>query len=90
MLQLEMRKIVLFLLKLVDLIALSVNKLGYNTESKNQERSILYFGWLNLKHLMKMHAYTGADPGFLERGFICIKVWRVRFADFISFLLNTL
>ena len=28
------------------------------------------------------------DPGFLERVFICIKVWGVRFADFISFLLN--
>ena len=28
---------------------------------------------------------TGADPRFLERGFICIKVWGVRFADFISF-----
>ena len=32
------------------------------------------------------------DPGFLERGFICIKVcvcvWGVYFADFISFCLN--
>ena len=27
-----------------------------------------------------------ADPGFLERGFICIKGCGVRFADFISFL----
>ena len=33
-------------------------------------------------------AIVGADPGFLERGFICIKVWGVRFADFISFFLN--
>ena len=33
------------------------------------------------------YIHTGADPGFLERGFICIKVW-VRFGDFISFFLN--
>ena len=25
------------------------------------------------------------DPGFLKRGFICIKVWGVRFADFIYY-----
>ena len=31
---------------------------------------------------------TGADPGFLEMGFICIKVWGACFADFISFFLN--
>ena len=31
---------------------------------------------------------TGADPEFLESGFICIKVWGVLFADFISFVLN--
>ena len=31
---------------------------------------------------------TEADPEFLERGFICIKVWGVRFGDFISFFLN--
>ena len=30
----------------------------------------------------------GADPGFLERGFVCIKVWGIHFADFISFVLN--
>ena len=30
---------------------------------------------------------TGEDPGFLERGFICIKVWGLRFPDFILFLL---
>ena len=28
---------------------------------------------------------SGADPGFLEKGFIRIKVWGVHFADFISF-----
>ena len=29
------------------------------------------------------HSVTGADPGFLERGFMCIKVWGVHIADFI-------
>ena len=29
-----------------------------------------------------------AEPGFLERGFICIKVWGVGFAGFISFFIN--
>ena len=33
---------------------------------------------------------AGVDPGFLERGFVCIKVWGIRFADFISFFLNIL
>ena len=32
--------------------------------------------------------YQGADPGFLERGFICIKVRKVCFADLVSFFLN--
>ena len=35
-----------------------------------------------------MTLYTAANPGFLERGFLCIKVcvwgWGVRFADFFS------
>ena len=30
----------------------------------------------------------GTDLGFLERGFVRIKVWGVRFAGFISFFLN--
>ena len=30
----------------------------------------------------------GANPGFLERGFICIKVKGVRIADFITFSLK--
>ena len=34
----------------------------------------------------RVHASSGADPGFLESGFICIMVWG--FADFISFFLN--
>ena len=25
----------------------------------------------------------GMDPVFLERGLVCIKVWGIRFADFI-------
>ena len=32
---------------------------------------------------------AGADRGFLKRGFICIKVLGVHYADFISFFLNT-
>ena len=28
---------------------------------------------------------AGADPGFLKRGFICLKMRGVRFADFILF-----
>ena len=35
-----------------------------------------------------MMASTGADPGFLEKGFRCIK--RVLFADFTSFFFNIL
>ena len=34
------------------------------------------------------HTHPGADPGYLERVFICINVWGVRLADFISFFLN--
>ena len=30
---------------------------------------------------------TGADPGFLERGFICIKGWGLT-ADFVTVFLN--
>ena len=26
--------------------------------------------------VVRMQQSAGADPGFLERGFICIKVWR--------------
>ena len=29
----------------------------------------------------------GANPGFLERGLVCIKMWGGRIADFISILL---
>ena len=32
--------------------------------------------------------WAGADPGFLERGFICTKGWWTRFANFISFFIN--
>ena len=28
--------------------------------------------------------FAGVDPGFLERGFVCIKIRGDRFADFIS------
>ena len=36
-----------------------------------------------------MNQNTGADPGILERVYICINMWGFRFADFISFFLNT-
>ena len=36
----------------------------------------------------RLWMFARADPGSLERGLICIKVWVVRFADFISFFLN--
>ena len=32
--------------------------------------------------------FSGADPGFLERGIICIKLWGSVNANFISFFLN--
>ena len=32
--------------------------------------------------------YVGADPGFLDWGFVCIKVWVGRIADIVSFFLN--
>ena len=35
-----------------------------------------------------LHRITGADPGFLGRGFICINWGWGRFADFISSFLN--
>ena len=35
-----------------------------------------------------LHCMTGEDPRFLGRGFICINLWGVRFADFISSFLN--
>ena len=38
--------------------------------------------------LLQCSPFKGADPGFLERGFICIKGVGLRFADFISFFLN--
>ena len=50
--------------------------------SASAERGGTQLAWI-------MHVFeqsTGADPGFLERGFI--KVWVVRFDDFISFFLN--
>ena len=39
-------------------------------------------------HINRLQANSGAGPGFQERGFICIKVWGVRFANFISNFLN--
>ena len=44
--------------------------------------------FLNKQDCSHSRGLRGADPGFLERGFICIKRWGVRFADFTSFFLN--
>ena len=46
--------------------------------------SFLQAIWIVLRYAK----IPGADPGFLERGFICIKVCGVCYADLISFLLN--
>ena len=35
------------------------------------------------KRKRQFQIIAGADPGFLKRGFICINVFVVRFADFI-------
>ena len=55
-------------------------------ENHETKERLLSFKWLNFPG---KHPDAGADQGFLERGFICtcIKVW-VRFAEFISFILN--
>ena len=37
---------------------------------------------------IKRTEFAGADPGFLERGFVCIKVWGVCFADFFLIFLS--
>ena len=37
---------------------------------------------------IKRTEFAGAGHRFLERGFLCIKVWGVHFADFFSFFLN--
>ena len=51
------------------------NAIVYNVQS--------YFLFISITFAM-----PGADPGFLETGFLCIMVWAVRFADLISFFLN--
>ena len=38
--------------------------------------------------LAKKYATPGVDPEFLKRGFLCIKVKVVRYANSISFFLN--
>ena len=48
--------------------------------------------WKRLKLYKKSSEDSGADPGFLEKEFVCIKVCvcveGVRYVDFISFFLN--
>ena len=48
------------------------------------QMSIVIFNFL----LLKIVHCSCASPGVLEKGFICIKVWGVQFADFLSFFLN--
>ena len=38
--------------------------------------------------IIRISHKPGADPGFLEKGFIFIKVWGVHLADFVSFFLK--
>ena len=57
-----------------------------NTSNSNTALARLYlFSPPFLKKIK--HNIPGANPGFLERAFICIR-GRGRFADFISFFLN--
>ena len=49
-------------------------------KSKWKLEQLLRFPALD-KHVF----YSGADPGFLERGFVFIKVWGVCFADLSQF-----
>ena len=37
------------------------------------------------QHSIVSNRSTGTDPGIQEKGFICIKVWGVHFADYIFF-----
>ena len=56
---------------------------------EGQIRIIPVISKLNIKQpniLDLLPLSTGADPGFLERGFICIMVWGGLL--FISFVLN--
>ena len=43
---------------------------------------------LNVKFKHNYVLVARVDPGILEKGFIYMKVWRVCFADLISFFLN--
>ena len=42
-----------------------------------------------VNHALRVNVKVpGANPGFLERAFKCIKLWGVGFAEFISLFLN--
>ena len=68
----------LYLLKRVSLI-MHV-KLSCGTRCQGRH-TCPYFLLLSSKDLVSMHrcAGSGADPGFLEREFICIKGWEFAF-----------
>ena len=59
----------------------------------NQQKTLLYSTFLGSENFNGLYdgclcQLTGADPGFRERGFICVKVTEVRFADSISCSIN--
>ena len=56
-----------------------------NSIWKNHARSKIQEIQLPPQNAVQTFTDTVADPGFLERGFVCIKVLGVHFADFISF-----
>ena len=49
-------------------------------------KCISFWNWKSYLHNELIR--SGVDPGFLGRGFICLKVWGFASADFISFFLN--
>ena len=60
------------------------------TNTCTSEMAILYINLFFIVDFFGGNSLCqGRNPGFLERGFICINVWAVRFAEFISFFLNS-
>ena len=60
----------------------------FNGEQNKESISTIYKIRRGVKFTQYKILASVADPGFLERGFICIKVLGVHFADFMSFFLN--
>ena len=65
-----------------------------NLEGISMKQLLKEVDWLkrqasNLGAYIDWPGRSGADPGFLERGFIYIYIWcGGQFSDFISFFLN--